>query len=40
MDFLKYQIKEIGESNLKEGEEEELDNKFLELSNAEKLVKF
>ncbi|APH18241.1 DNA repair protein RecN [Clostridium botulinum] len=39
MDFLKYQIKEIGESNLKEGEEEELDNKFLELSNAEKISK-
>ncbi|AUN17842.1 DNA repair protein RecN [Clostridium botulinum] len=39
MDFLKYQIKEIGESNLKEGEEEKLDNKFLELSNAEKISK-
>ncbi|WP_434296625.1 DNA repair protein RecN [Clostridium sporogenes] len=39
MDFLKYQIKEIGEANLKEGEEEELDNKFLELSNAEKISK-
>ncbi|EKN40257.1 DNA repair protein RecN [Clostridium botulinum CFSAN001627] len=39
MDFLKYQIKEIGETNLKEGEEEELDNKFLELSNAEKISK-
>ncbi|BDB01716.1 DNA repair protein RecN [Clostridium botulinum] len=39
MDFLKYQIKEIGDANLKEGEEEELDNKFLELSNAEKISK-
>ncbi len=39
MDFLKYQVKEIGEANLKEEEEEELDNKFLELSNAEKISK-
>ncbi|MDS1002512.1 DNA repair protein RecN [Clostridium sporogenes] len=39
MDFLKYQVKEIGEASLKEEEEEELDNKFLELSNAEKISK-
>ncbi|EJO5346999.1 DNA repair protein RecN [Clostridium botulinum] len=39
MDFLKYQIKEIGEANLKDGEEKELDSRFLELSHAEKISK-
>lgn len=36
-DFFKYQIDEINSANLKEGEEEELEEKYKVLSNAEKI---
>lgn len=36
-DFFKYQIDEINSANLKEGEEEELEEKYKILSNAEKI---
>ncbi|WP_050607588.1 DNA repair protein RecN [Clostridium niameyense] len=39
MDFLRYQINEIDNANLKAEEEEELEQKFKELSNAEKISK-
>ncbi|WP_138204498.1 DNA repair protein RecN [Haloimpatiens lingqiaonensis] len=39
VDFLKYQIDEINKGNLKIGEEEELEEKFTNLSNYEKLNK-
>jgi DNA repair protein RecN (Recombination protein N) len=38
-DFLKYQIDEIATANLKESEEEELEEKYKILSNAEKINK-
>lgn len=38
-DFLKYQIDEINAANLKESEEEELEEKYKILSNAEKINK-
>lgn len=38
-DFLKYQIDEINTANLKESEEEELEEKYKMLSNAEKINK-
>ncbi|MBI6873033.1 DNA repair protein RecN [Clostridium aciditolerans] len=37
IDFFKYQIDEINSANLKEGEEEELEEKYKILSNAEKI---
>lgn len=37
VDFLKYQINEIDSADLKQGEEEKLDEKFKVLSNAEKI---
>ena len=37
MDLLKYQIDEIGQAHLKEGEEETLENERIKLANAEKL---
>lgn len=37
VDFLKYQIDEIDSANLKEGEEEELNERFKILSNSEKI---
>lgn len=39
LDFLKYQIDEINTANLKENEEEELEEKYKMLSNAEKISK-
>jgi len=39
LDFLKYQIDEINAANLKESEEEELEEKYKMLSNAEKIDK-
>lgn len=39
LDFLKYQIDEINTANLKESEEEELEEKYKMLSNAEKINK-
>ncbi|MEQ8196798.1 MAG: DNA repair protein RecN [Clostridiaceae bacterium] len=39
MDYLKYQIKDIEEGNLKENEEEELRDKLSILSNSEKITK-
>ncbi|MBC2580337.1 DNA repair protein RecN [Clostridium sp. DJ247] len=39
VDFLKYQIDEINSANLKENEEEELEEKYKLLSNAEKINK-
>lgn len=39
IDFLKYQIDEINAANLKESEEEELEEKYKVLSNAEKINK-
>ena len=39
IDFLKYQIDEINTANLKESEEEELEEKYTMLSNAEKINK-
>lgn len=39
IDFLKYQVDEINSANLKEREEEELEEKYRILSNAEKINK-
>lgn len=39
IDFLKYQVEEIDNAHLKEEEEKELESKFKELSNAEKINK-
>lgn len=39
IDFYRYQIEEINKANLKEGEDEELENEYSILTNAEKINK-
>lgn len=38
LDFLKFQLEEISNANLKIGEEEELENRYNTLSNSEKIM--